>query len=84
MTWIGSALVNSLFAMRDPVTMISSPPVCAAAGDAASAITEAVAVRNTEELVLIFIFIFRLPKLIPPPGGAETTLMGVSIWFTPR
>lgn len=67
MIWIGSALVNSLFAMRDPVTTISSPSACASAGLADIAIAEAVAARNSWEGEPIFIILVRID---PPPGAA--------------
>src|SRR3546814_1682188 len=67
MIWIGSVVVNSLLAMRDPVTMIASP-VWANAGVAASAVSEAVAARNTLGRVPIFIS-YPILKLILPPGA---------------
>src|SRR3546814_10642184 len=67
MIWIGSGLVNSLLAMRDPVTMIASP-VWANAGDAARAVSEAVAARKTLGRVPIFIS-YPILKLILPPGA---------------
>src|SRR3546814_7228893 len=53
--------------MRDPVTMIAWP-VWANAGDAASAVSEAVAARNTLGRVPIFIS-YPILKLILPPGA---------------